>query len=302
MREVAALARSLPCVALAFAAASCGGSSSDGPNGPPALTNQIVFVSDRTGASQLHVMTGNGDVVQLLETTPGPKTDPVISPDGKRIVFTVGTLQDGTASPLWIVNSDGSGLKQLTSDGAIDVRPTWSPDGSQIAFTSTRDGNAEIYVMRADGTEQTNITNNPADDDTPAWSPDGSTILFGSDRDDVGEEGKVYSMTTSGGSVTPLVDGYDPEWSPTGTRFLFERAAQVWISESATGSSVRKVTTDKNFHFTAGWSPDESTLVFASDSTGKEEIWTVNSADGGDATQLTADSDGESWTPNWSRH
>ena len=302
MRTVAAFARSLLCLALAVAAAGCGGSSSDGPNGPPALTNHIVFVSDRSGANQIHVMTGNGDVVQLLATTPGPKTDPVISPDGKKIVFTVGTLQAGTASALWIVNSDGTGLKQLTNDGAIDVRPTWSPDGSQLAFTSTRDGNAEIYVMNADGTAQTNITNNSADDDTPTWSPDGRTILFGSDRDGSGGEGKVYSMTTSGGSVTPLVDGYNPEWSPTGTRFLFERSAQIWISESPTGSNVRQVTTDQNFHFTAGWSPDESKLVFASDSSGKEEIWTVNSADGTNATQLTPNSDGESWTPNWSRH
>jgi Tol biopolymer transport system component len=302
MRAAAVLARSLSCVAIVFAAASCSGSSSDGPNGPPALTNKIVFVSDRTGANQLHVMSGNGDVIQLLATTPGPKTDPVISPDGKRIVFTVGTLAEGTASPLWIVNSDGTGLKQLTSDGALDVRPTWSPDGSRIAFTSDRDGNAEIYVMKADGTGQTNITNNAADDDTPAWSPDGNTILFSSDRDTPGAEGKVYSMTTSGGSVTPLVNGSDPEWSPSGSRFLFKRAAQIWISESATGSTVRQVTFDDHFHFTPGWSPDESKIVFASDSSGNEEIWSVNSADGGSATQLTSDSDGESWTPNWSRH
>jgi Tol biopolymer transport system component len=301
MRAIAVVARTLPCISLAVVAASCGGSSSDGPNGPPALTNTIVFISDRSGANQLHVMSGNGDVVRLLATTPGPKTDPVISPDGKRIVFTVGTLAEGTASPLWIVSSDGTGLKQLTNDGAIDVRPTWSPDGSEIAFTSTRDGNAEIYVMKADGTGQTNITNNPADDDTPSWSPDGNTILFGSDRDE-GGTGKIYSMTTGGGSVTPLVDGYNPEWSPTGTRFLFERASQIWISESATGASVRQVTTDANFHFTPSWSPDESKVVFASSRSGNEELWTVSSADGANAAQLTADSDGESWTPNWSRH
>ena len=143
----------LPFIALTILLAACGGSS-DGPNGPPALTNTIVFVSDRTGSPELHVMHGNGDVVQLLSTTAGPKSDPVISPDGRKIVFTVGDISAGSASPLWIVNSDGTGLKQLTTDGANDMRPTWSPDGAHIAFVSTRDGNAEIYVMNADGADE----------------------------------------------------------------------------------------------------------------------------------------------------
>lgn len=94
MRHVARLSRSISSMFLVVAIASCGGSSSDGPNGPPVLTNTIVFVSDRTGVQELHVMHGNGDVIQLLSTTTGPKTDPVISPDGREIAFTVGNLRD----------------------------------------------------------------------------------------------------------------------------------------------------------------------------------------------------------------
>jgi Tol biopolymer transport system component len=293
--------RAVALIAISIVLAGCGGSSSDGPNGPPALTNEIVFVSDGTGVDELHVMHGNGDIVQLLATTPGPKTDPVFSPDGKKIVFTLGTVEASSASPLWSVNSDGTGLAQLTDDGANDYRPTWSPDGSQIAFVSTRDGNAEIYVMNADGTGQTNITNNAANDNSPAWSPSGSTILFDSDRD--GAAGTaIYSMTPAGGSVTPLVGGYNPEWSPSGTRFLFLRGSQIWISESAGASSVRQVTADPFFHLTPGWSPDESKLVYATSTTSNEEIWTIKSADGDSATQLTVDADGDNFTPNWTRH
>ena len=293
--------RALAFVAIPIVLAACGSSSTDGPNGPPALTNTIAFVSNRTGNDELYIMHGNGDVVQLLATTPGPKTDPVISPDGKKVVFTLGTVQTGSASPLWIVNSDGTGLTQLTTDGAIDYRPTWSPDGSELAFVSTRDGNAEIYVMNADGTGQVNITNDAASDNAPAWSPSGSTILFDSDRDSAAGTA-IYSITPVGASVTPLVAGYNPEWSSTGTRFLFLRGSQIWISESAGASSVREVTADPFFHFTPGWSPDESKLVYATSTTSNEEIWTINSADGDSATQLTADPDGDNFTPNWSRH
>ena len=56
-------------------------------------------------------------------------------------------------------------------------------DGRQIAFTSSRDGNAEIYVMNADGGKPRNLTNHPDGDANPAWSPDGKRIVFMSDRD-----------------------------------------------------------------------------------------------------------------------
>jgi Tol biopolymer transport system component len=292
--------RAFPFAALAVVLSACG-SSSDGPNGPPALTNTIVFVSDRTGSDELETMRGGGGTAQRIATTSGSKSDPVISPDGTKIVFTVGAIVIGTASPLWIVRSDGTGLTQLTTDGANDYRPTWSPDGSHIAFVSTRDGNAEIYEMNADGTGQTNITNNAANDNSPAWSPSGNTILFASDRDTVAGT-QVFSMTSSGGSVTPLVVGYNPEWSPSGSRFLFLRGSQIWISENASGSSVRQVTSDAGFHFTPGWSPDESTLIYASSNTVNEEIWTAKSADGSAVTQVTPDSDGDNFTPSWTRH
>jgi Tol biopolymer transport system component len=65
----------------------------------------------------------------------------------------------------------------------MDYQPKWSPDGKQIAFTSTRDGNYEVYLIRPDGTGLRNLTQHDAVDKDPAWTPDGSQVTFVSNRD-----------------------------------------------------------------------------------------------------------------------
>src|SRR5207249_3620427 len=88
-----------------------------------------------------------------------------------RIAFTHRVHTDaGIEDSIWVMNSDGTNKGPLTSSGT-DVDPAWSPDGRMIAFTSSRDGDGEIYVMNADGSDQRNLTNNPADDFGAAWQP-----------------------------------------------------------------------------------------------------------------------------------
>ena len=70
---------------------------------------------------------------------------------------------------IYLMDTDGSNVEQLTSNGDTDEYPCWSPDGEFIAFVSRRDGNAEIYRMRADGSAQTRITDNTVDDTWPSW-------------------------------------------------------------------------------------------------------------------------------------
>src|SRR5262245_1755895 len=74
----------------------------------------------------------------------------------------------------------------------------FGPNG-KIAFTSTRDGNTEIYVMNADGSGQANISRSPSSGDySPSWSPDGRQLAFVSTR---GGNPDVYIMNADGSGV-----------------------------------------------------------------------------------------------------
>ena len=107
--------------------------------------------------------------------------EPQISPDGKRIVYVrafADIMGDLRHSNLWIVNFDGSGNRPLTTGKFSDANPKWSPDGSQLAFTSDRDGAAQIWRMWLESSQLAKVTNIQQVPGGINWSPDGKWISF----------------------------------------------------------------------------------------------------------------------------
>ena len=113
---------------------------------------------------------------------------------GDRIAFI--SDRDGNHE-IFVMNADGTEVRQLTDNDSEEGFPSWSPDGKQIAFVSYRDGEFEIFVMNADGTEERQLTDNDSDSDStfPSWSPDGKRIAFSSDR--YGEDA-IFVMNADG--------------------------------------------------------------------------------------------------------
>ncbi len=88
-------------------------------------------------AAQPHPFTA-GDLIAMDRLS-----EPVVSPDGTTIVFMQSSLDldaNRRRSDLWLVKTDGSGLRQLTTDPASDSSPVWHPDGTAVFFSSSRSG------------------------------------------------------------------------------------------------------------------------------------------------------------------
>jgi dipeptidyl aminopeptidase/acylaminoacyl peptidase len=114
-----------------------------------------------------------------------------------------------------VVNPDGTGLTEISTEGTENWWPAWSPDGDRIAFQSNRSGDHEIYVIRTDGSNPVRLTNNPGEDGEPDWSPDGRLIAYSSM---VGGRYEIKVMNTDDTRPFRLVNlqlhNINPAWKP----------------------------------------------------------------------------------------
>ena len=168
----------------------------------------------------------------------------VVSPDGKRIVFT--SLKDGDLD-IYTMNVDGSDVKRLTTTPGYDGGPWWSPDGTQIVYRAwhpvdsalttyrellaqrlVRPNRMELWVMNADGSNQRQITHLGGANFGPSWTRDGTRLIFSSN----------YRQPRSGNFDLFLIN--------------------------LDGSGLEQITTEQSFDGFPMFSPDGRSIVWAS--------------------------------------
>src|SRR6266550_2863489 len=181
-------------------------------------------------------------------------TDPQISPDGKKIVYVrrfADRATDKRYANLWIINSDGTDHRALTTGNRSDSSPHWSPDGTRIAYLSDPDGkyliisanrhpesdhayfDTEVYEFSvADGALRA-LTNRKGPDNSPEVSPNGKWIAYTGfdDRLQGHQTTKLYLVNRDGTGSHSLSDNLDrdiqgPEWAPDNSGVFFQYADQ----------------------------------------------------------------------------
>ena len=193
---------------------------------------------------------------RLEPFTPGTQNWlPSWSPDGTKIVFT--SNRDAN-SELYVMNRDGSGVRRLTNNPAIDTTPSWSPTGGQIAFTSDRSGGPAVYVMGADGLNLHRISTDSYCD-RATWAPAPFNELAFVCKTGPGYDIKVYEFAT--GSIRQITFGEgsneSTSYSPNGRHLAFtstRAGGKVQIfTVGRDGKGLRQITRVGN-SFTPDWS------------------------------------------------
>ena len=207
--------------------------------------NKIAFVSSRTGASKIFIMNANG--TNPVQLTFGGCNDrhPAPSPDGTKIAFQRPCAGGG----LFVVNTDGSGLTQVTFNSA-DQQPTWLPDGSRIIFANNLETPTGIYRVKLDGTDRFPIQSCvTAICQAPMVSPDGTRLAWWSP----GNDGQITIRTFATDTYVELAhlgpeSYYPPTFSPDGTKLIFTAGPyatdyELWSVNAADGFGLTRLTT-----------------------------------------------------------
>lgn len=213
------------------------------------------------------------DVSQARQITSGVKYYSCAwTPDSKLVC----SADASGTRDLWIMDSDGSHQKQLTSDAGSNFQPAVSPDGRYIVFISDRDGKQNIWRIDADGSHPTQLTNTEFSRN-PSVTPDGKWVVLvalGSKQNPT-----LWKVPIEGGTPVQINDKWSaaPTVAPDG-KFI---ACYYWDEKPDSQLGIAVIPSDggapvKIFNLPSmfvRWSPDGRGLVYIDNRSGVSNLW-----------------------------
>ncbi len=222
-------------------------------------TNQeIAYMSYTRDQPKVFIMNLETGQRELVGDFPGMTFAPRFSPDGQRVVMSLGT-PDGSSS-IYEMDLRTRQSRRITQGTGIDTGPSYSPDGRQIVFESDREGSQQLYVMNSDGSGVRRLSGSDGRYSTPVWSPRGDYIAF---TKQTSGRFLIGVMKPDGTGERVLTEGYHnegPTWAPNGRVVMFFRESQGASggprihSVDLTGYNERQVATP-SFGSDPAWSP-----------------------------------------------
>jgi Tol biopolymer transport system component len=241
----------------------------------------------KDGAGHWQVWVANPDLSDANELTRGRYDSgwAAWSPDGKSLVFD-SNRTDHTpnnsrhVNDVFVMKSDGSGVKKLTDSNGVSGDAAWSPNGSLIAFDAdrgNRKGLSAIYVMHANGRELRRVTDPqpPLSDYKPRFSPDGTHLVFSRARGTADHAPAALFTVRLAGSEPHRLTPYalrvdDSDWSPDGKQIVVEAYpnpgayGDIYVVDATGGSPVNLTRNPAGQSGSAdpAWSPNGRKILF----------------------------------------
>ncbi len=265
----------------------------------------LTFSSNRGGNWDIWSMEFNGEDLKQITKGTDDELAPVYSPDGKEIAFlrrqktedrsqkdetNFKNLQSSIFNlqySLWIMNSDGSGARQVTKNIPIISYPAWHPGSNEIAFVARGEDGTEIWTYNLKSEIQISKLKIQNSRNGPriypfkeflyriGYNPGGDKITFESN---VSGNVEIWTMRSDGTNLARLTNGdsphWNPVWSPDGKMIAYTtdklgdeaglhnwRNYNIWIANPETQKEML-ITGEEQIDLNPVWSPDGKKIVY----------------------------------------
>ncbi len=208
-------------------------------------------------------------------------SDPVISPDGRHIVYArhfSDIMTDKNLSNLWIINADGSNNRPLTTGNHHDVQPVWSHNSKMLAYKSDKDGKMQLYLHWPDNQQEIKLTNGVTSPGSVSFSPDDSYLAFTMFIPSRKKKTTITLPEKPQGAQWNDPPKYidDLKYRADGAGYLKEGFNHIFTLP-ATGGTPRQLTSGDLSYGTPVWDHDGRHLLFAANLHGNREYEPNNS-------------------------